>query len=200
MQYYKKDKNKEEVTVFSFMLKTKKSRAIWIFKITLIAFFLSLFLSIFSEMFLSASNIIFATLLLIIFMFVNIVSDMIGLAIVSCQVEELKRRINNAQIYNMCLALTKNSDKVSSILCDVIGDACGILCGVSGSILSIIISQKIASNSFGALLIGATISALIVGLTVFFKAVSKKYAVINSVNIVRKIAKLFLKLKFNKLK
>lgn len=200
MQYYKKDKNKEEVTVFSFMLKTKKSRAIWIFKITLIAFLLSLFLSIFSEMFLSASNIIFATLLLIIFMFVNIVSDMIGLAIVSCQVEELKRRINNAQIYNMCLALTKNSDKVSSILCDVIGDACGILCGVSGSILSIIISQKIASNSFGALLIGATISALIVGLTVFFKAVSKKYAVINSVNIVRKIAKLFLKLKFNKLK
>ena len=192
MQFLKRDK-KSEVEIFSLFSKNKKRSVNWILKITIISFGLSLFLSIFSEIFLSNSNFFLAFILLVVFMFVNIMSDMLGLAIISCPIEDLKKYESNKKLFNMCLRLKNNSDKVSSILCDVIGDACGILCGVSGSILSIILSKKIFLNMFGNLIAGAIISSIIVGLTVLFKAISKKFAVENAVKIVLKIGKFLVK-------
>ena len=193
MRYLKEEDKCNKISNLSLISKSKKKRISWILKITTISFLLSLFLSIFSELFLSSSNIFLATVLLIIFMLFNILSDMIGLAIVSCQVEELKKENLDKKLFNKCLKLIKNSDKVSTILCDVIGDACGILCGVSGSILSIIISKKIIFGSFSGVLAGAIISSLIVGLTVLFKAISKKYAIINSVKIVKRVGGIMFK-------
>lgn len=196
MRYFKRDKKFNKTKTLSLFEKNKTKRIGWILKITIIAILLSFFLSIFSEFFLSSSNIVLATILLIVFMLINILSDMIGLAIVSCQIEELKKENVNTKLFSMCLKLTRNSDKVSSILCDVIGDACGILCGVSGSILSIIIGKKIILGSVSGVFIGAVISSLIIGLTVLFKAISKKYAVNNSIKIVKIVGKFLLK--FNK--
>lgn len=118
-------------------------------------------------------------------MALNVLSDMIGLAITSCQIENIKK-IENQQVQSKCLMLVRNSDKVSSILCDVIGDICGILCGVSGTIITAYFVLKVEIASL-KIFIGAGVSAVIAGLTVLFKAISKNYAVKNSEKIVRKV-------------
>lgn len=167
------------------VLSSSKGKWVWVSKISLLAFSVSLFLSLLSSLVLEKSGLIVATFLLFVFMALNVLSDMIGLAITSFQVENLKK-IKNKQVQNKCLILVKNSDKVSSVLCDVIGDICGILCGVSGTIITAFFVLKVEILSL-KIFIGAGVSAIIAGLTVFFKAISKNYAVKNSEKIVRKV-------------
>ncbi len=175
----------------------ERKKYIWFIKISILALCLSLLLTLFSEIILHKSNVIVAVILLVVFMFLNVFSDMIGLAITSCQIEELKKQNLDKKIFEKCLRLIKSSDKVSSILCDVVGDICGILCGVSGTMIAYIISNYIPIETFN-LLLGAFISALIAGLTVLFKAISKNYAVNHASEIVKKTAKILLLLKFQK--
>lgn len=170
----------------------ENSNFIWIVSISIIAFILSLVLSLFSEIFLNTSNLFLAFFIIILFMALNIFSDMIGLAITSCQVTKVKKSNIKQKEKAMCLLLIKNSDKVSSILCDVIGDACGILCGAGGSILAIILSNK---ASLSAIFLGVLVSSSVVCLTVLLKAITKKYAIKNSLKIVRKCSKILLKIK-----
>ena len=122
--------------------KLSKGSKLWIVKVSTLAFFVSLLLSLFSEIIQQRSSVVFAIILLIIFMALNVLSDMLGLAITSCQIERLSREVSDKKVYDKCITLIKNSDKVSSILCDVVGDVCGILCGVSGSMISILLSKN----------------------------------------------------------
>ena len=167
------------------VLSSSRGKWLWVSKISILAFSVSLFLSLLSSLVLEKSGLFVATLLLLIFMALNVLSDMIGLAITSCQIENLKK-IENPQVQSKCLMLVRNSDKVSSILCDVIGDICGILCGVSGTIITAYFVLKVEIASL-KIFIGAGVSAVIAGLTVLFKAISKNYAVKNSEKIVRKV-------------
>lgn len=167
---------------------SKRQKVLWIIRISLLAFSLSLLLSLFSETFLNKSNVILAIFLLITFMMLNVFSDMLGLAITSCQIEELKKEDLSRSLRARCLVLIKNSDKVSSILCDVIGDISGILCGVSGTTITIIISSTFKIVSLN-ILFGSIVSAIIAGLTVLFKAIAKNYAVNNSLKLVKSTAK-----------
>lgn len=166
----------------------KKQKVFWIIRISILAFSLSLLLSLFSETFLNKSNVIVAIILLITFMMLNVFSDMLGLAITSCQIEELKKDDISRSLKRRCLLLIKNSDKVSSILCDVIGDISGILCGVSGTTITIILSSTFKIISLN-ILFGSIVSALIAGLTVLFKAIAKNYAVNNSLKLVKSTAR-----------
>jgi len=173
----------------------KKRKIFWVAKISILAFSLSLLLSFFSQVVLKKSNAFLAIILLFIFMLFNVFSDMIGLAITSCQIGDVKREREDKKmkevIYKKCLTLIKNSDKVSSILCDVVGDICGILCGVSATILTnIIISNDSIVSLY--LFIGAIVSSIIAGLTVLFKAIAKNFAVKNSLKIVKKISRILI--------
>ena len=167
-----------------------KQNIFWIISISLVSFLLSLVLSLFSELFLNSSNIFLAIFVLCCFMSLNIFSDMIGLAITSCQTNKIKKLNISQKEKTMCIFLIKNSDKVSSILCDVIGDACGILCGAGASILAIILSNMAGISS---ILFGVLISSVVVCLTVLIKAVTKNYAINNSLKIVRLCSKIILK-------
>ena len=177
----KNNSNKVEIA----KLKERK-KYVWFVKISILAFCLSLMLALFSELVLNRAHVIVAIILLIVFMLLNVFSDMLGLAITSCQIEELKKQVKDENQLNFCLRLIKSSDKVSSILCDVVGDICGILCGVSGTMIAYVLARSIPLSSFN-IFIGAFISALIAGLTVLFKAISKNYAVNHSTKIVKKI-------------
>lgn len=199
MQFFVFDKNKKDNRLFckgndkrEVDIFRNKQIKFWILKISLTSFFLSLFLSLFSEIFFNSKNVFVSCVFLGCFMLLNIISDMVGLAIASCQIDKLKKVKNNNKIYETSLMLIKNSDKVSSVLCDVIGDLCGILCGVCGSILAIILSQKLACN---IVFMGAFVSSIIVGVTVLFKAILKNYAIKHSTNIVLKSARLVLRIK-----
>ncbi|MGN0798694.1 MAG: hypothetical protein ACI4L7_03955 [Christensenellales bacterium] len=181
------------------VLSSTRGKWLWVTKISLLAFSVSLFLSLLSSLVLERSGLIVAIFLLLIFLSLNVLSDMIGLAITSCQMESLKK-IDNLEVQKKCLMLVRNSDKVSSILCDVIGDICGILCGVSGTIVTAYCVVKIEIISL-EIFVGAGVSAIIAGLTVLFKAISKNYAVKNSEKIVKKVgAFLCLKKRKSKLK
>ena len=188
-----KDDGKRKTGVLS----SSRGKWLWVTKISLLAFSISLFLSLLSSLVLEKSGLILAILLLLIFMSLNVLSDMVGLAITSCQIESLKK-IDNLEVQKKCLMLVRNSDKVSSILCDVIGDICGILCGVSGTIVTAYCIVRIEIVSL-EIFVGAGVSAIIAGLTVLFKAISKNYAVKNSEKIVKKVGA-FLCLKKRKAK
>jgi len=188
------DENKNKVKVKSFLLKNNKQMLLWVIKISLLAFSFSLLLSMFSEIVLSNSSIVIAFILLFIFTFLNVFSDMVGLAITSCQVEDLKQSKVNDNIKSKCMLLIKNSDKVSSILCDVVGDICGILCGVSGTMIAMVITNHLHMQSFSVLVV-SIFSGLIAGLTVLFKAISKNYAVKNSVKILVRASKFLVVIK-----
>ena len=189
----------DETSTLSFFNKSKTQKAIWIFKISSISLVVSFLLSLFSDFILTKSNIVFALILLFVFMSLNIFSDMIGLAITSCQVSKLNSKKLPNEIYEKCILLVKNSDKVSSLLCDVIGDVCGILCGVSSTMITIILS-KASLFRFLGLFLGAMVSSFIVALTVFLKAIAKNYAVRNSSRIVIKSSKFLLSMAKIKIK
>ena len=103
----------DKTSTLSFFNKSKTQKAFWIVKISTISLVLSLILSLFSDYILTKSNIFLALILLTIFMGLNIFSDMIGLAITSCQVSKLSQKKLSSNLYEKCILLVKNSDKVS---------------------------------------------------------------------------------------
>ena len=170
-------------------LSKSKAEKLWVTKISLLAFFVSLFLTLFSQTILNSVHLIVSIFVLVLFVALNVVSDMIGLAITSCQIETIEREVQDNFVKEKCLRLVRNSDKVSSILCDVVGDISGILCGVSGSLIALAIVHLLQTNSLLAI-VGALVSAVVAGVTVLFKAISKNFAVKNAKRIVQKIAKI----------
>ena len=127
-------------------------------------------------------------LLITIFMCANVISDMIGLAITSCQINDINKIELTEKKKKLCLILIKNADKVSSVLSDVVGDICGILSGAGGATITIILTQSIKYPSL-SLLIGAMVSSFIACFTVLLKSISKSYAIKNSTKIVISISK-----------
>ncbi|MDR0850298.1 MAG: hypothetical protein LBN07_02305 [Christensenellaceae bacterium] len=154
----------------------------WIIKITILTLCLALFAGIISEMILSRTNMVFAVIILLIFLFVNIVFDMIGLAFAACPQDKLiDLRNQNVSGSSVALRLSGISEKVSSFCSDVVGDICGILSGAAGSAIAIKII--IRSDSLEVLL-AAGISATVAGLTVFGKALCKRLAIYKSLSVV----------------
>lgn len=197
--FFMKIINDVEVKLRRKMVLRKKS--FWIAKISILAFSLSLFLSFFSQIILKESNAILAIILLCLFMIFNVFFDMIGLAITTCQIGEVKKERDSKKLKEVickkCLQLIKNSDKVSSILCDVVGDICAILCGVSATMLTnIIISNNTIISLY--LFVGAIASSIIAGLTVLFKAIAKDFAMRNSLKIVKIVSGILIIFSNNK--
>ncbi len=156
-----------------------KNKKMWIWPIIvlILAVFLSLSFSLLSELILDGSAILVAIIVILVFIALAIITDMIGLAVASANIEDFNamaaRKVKGSK---QAIALVKNADKVSSILNDVIGDVCGILSGAAGA--SIV--AKIAIDNWGnfmAILIPSLIAAIIAGLTIGGKAIFKRIAI-----------------------
>lgn len=162
----------------------------WPIKIFLLAFALSLFFGITSEFLLSGAGVIVSILLILILIAVAVITDMIGVAVTACKVEPFTamaaRKVSGAK---ESLLLIKNSEKVSSLCNDVIGDVCGILSGAAGASITLKIILNNPNDSI-KIIIASLISALIAGLTIFGKALGKKYAITNGDKIIIKLGKL----------
>ena len=158
--------------------KSKKTKAwVWPLIVLVLATLISLSFSIVSELILSKSAVIIALIVIFVFIALSIVFDMIGLAVASSNIEHFTamaaRKVKGSK---QALSLVKNSDKVSSICNDVIGDVCGILSGAAGASIVTKIAIDNAGN-FMAILIPSLIAAIIAGLTIFGKAIFKKVAI-----------------------
>ena len=165
----------------------------WALKVLLLSFTLSVSFSLLSDIVLTHTSFIISIIMIILFMLVGVIADMIGVAITSCSEESLNN-IRDEKIKKICFMLTNNSDKISVICCDIIGDICSILSGACGaSIVYKLIT--IGFEGFADGIISASVSGLIACLTIFFKSLEKRIAVTKSSEITYILSKCINKIK-----
>ena len=79
------------------------------------------------------------------------------------------------------LKLLRNADRVSSVCNDVVGDICGIVSGATGAV---IVARLQKGLDLESVLISVGVTALISGLTIGGKALSKTFAMKQSTRVV----------------
>ena len=164
-------------------------RNFWPLKVTIITLVLSAFFSFSTEIVTTKSNLVVALLICILLILISIIFDGIGVAVTNCDVKPLTamaaRKVPGSR---RALRLVQNSEKVSSLCCDVIGDICGVISGAcSAAIVIRIISM---SGTHYQLLISIVMSATIAALTVGGKAIGKTIAIRNSKELVMLTARI----------
>lgn len=146
----------------------------WVLSITLLAFIISIIFSSISEMIIPNFNSLVAITVLILFIFIGIVFDMIGVAVTSADEAPFhsmsSRKISSAKV---AVILKKNADKTSSFCNDVIGDICGIISGCVGATISIKLSASLNISIFiTSLLVTAIIASITIGGKALFKSIA----------------------------
>lgn len=162
----------------------KKNNLRWAFKTFILSIFLSIVFSVVSQSLFPNLPIFLSLFIIAFFIIVSVIFDMIGVAVTSIKLEQIKQ-FENQKGFQTAVRLCKNTEKVSSFCGDVVGDICGILSGAGGVSLVLNIHIQEESVYFIATCI---VSALIAGITIFGKAVMKGYAVDNCVDVVMKTA------------
>ncbi|MBQ9331118.1 MAG: DUF21 domain-containing protein [Oscillibacter sp.] len=154
----------------------------WAATVFLIAVTLSGALSLASQSLLSGAGVILASVILVIFIVLGIVFDVIGMAVTAADPRPLhSMAAHKEKGAKEALALLKNASHVSSICNDVVGDICGIVSGVTAAV---IVSQLQAALHTGTIFIGVAVTALISGLTIGGKALSKTFAIREATRVV----------------
>ncbi len=160
---------------------------IWIMEITLLAFTLSFVLSMFSDTVVSGSTAIVSVIVLIVFIFLGILFDMIGVAVTVADEKVFNsmaaKKIRGAK---RALRLLKSKSKVSSFCNDVVGDVCGILSGSAGVTLGLAIANEFSLN---LALVNLVLTSFIAAFTIGGKAVGKSVAINKSNRILYLFAK-----------
>lgn len=160
---------------------------IWIMEITLLAFTLSFVLSMFSDTVVSGSTAIVSVIVLLVFIFLGILFDMIGVAVTVADEKVFNsmaaKKIRGAK---RALRLLKSKSKVSSFCNDVVGDVCGILSGSAGVTLGLAIANEFSLN---LALVNLVLTSFIAAFTIGGKAVGKSVAINKSNRILYLFAK-----------
>lgn len=163
----------------------KKSKSLvdyrWIMTILIASFVISIIFSFISETAIPNVNIILGIILTLIFVFLGVLFDMVGVAVATADESQFHsmsaRKVKGAK---MAVKLKKNADKVASFCNDVVGDICGIISGSTGAVIAIKIADKFnINNLFITLIIMGLISALTIG----GKAIEKGFAMKKSNSI-----------------
>lgn len=162
--------------------KHEKSDKKWILTITVVAFLISLVMSLISELIIPNAFIAVSVFLVLIFIFIGVLFDIIGLSV---QVADPKifhsmatKKVKGAK---KTISLIKNKDKVSSILNDVIGDICGVVSGSCGLAISINLASIFDFNKLVTTII---VTSVISALTIGGKAFGKTIAINNANEII----------------
>lgn len=160
----------------------------WVFIVTILAFIISVIMTLFATVTLENVSLLVAILMTFLFILLGIIFDIIGVAVTSGDEVSFhsmsSRKIRGGKIG---VKLLKNMDKVSSVCCDVIGDVCGIISGTSGVVIvSLIIKLTDINELFISLLVTGLISALTIG----GKAIGKSLAINRSKEIVTLVSKI----------
>ena len=158
--------------------RTKKKELInysWIIKIVLLTFVISFTFSAFSEIIIPNVTLIIGVILLIVFIFIGILFDMIGVSVTAADIVPFNS-MNSRKIRGADIAVTfkKNAEKVSSFCNDVVGDICGIVSGSAGSIIAISLANRFNFDKFYVMLI---VTSVIASLTIGGKALGKSFAI-----------------------
>ncbi len=153
----------------------------WPLKVFLLSFILAAIFSGLSN-FCADMNVTILILILLNVILIGILFDMIGVAVLTSK-EVTFHAMSSKKISGAkeSISLLRNSNVVSSICNDVIGDICGIVSGSLGAALTSYIVIKLNGN---LLWITILITSFISALTVGGKAIGKTIAMKKSDNIV----------------
>ena len=170
----------------------------WVFIVTILAFIISIIMTLFATITLENVSLIIAILITFLFILLGIIFDIVGVAVTSGDEVAFhsmsSRKVKGGKIG---VKLLKNTDKVSSVCCDVIGDVCGIVSGTSGVVIvSLIIKLTDINELFVSLLVTGLISALTIG----GKALGKGLAINKSKEIVTIVSKVLAFFEFKRRK
>ncbi|MBQ5792020.1 MAG: DUF21 domain-containing protein [Clostridia bacterium] len=162
----------------------KKSRVKWVVTAFLLSFVISAVFSVAMGEVTANASIIVAILLLLFFIALGILFDLVGLAVATADASPFHsmaaRRLRAGK---KGVWLIANSDKVSSVCNDIVGDICGVVTGAAGAA---IVAKLFAD---GAMWYSLAVTSLISALTVGGKAACKSFAMKHSDSIVMFVAK-----------
>ena len=160
----------------------------WVFVVTILAFIISILMTLFSTIALENVSLLIAILITFLFILLGIVFDIFGVAVTSGDEVAFHsmsaRKVKGGKIG---VKLLKNTEKVSSVCCDVVGDVCGIVSGTSGVV---IVSLIIKLTDINELLVSLLVTGLISSLTIGGKALGKGLAINKSKEIVTMVSKI----------
>ena len=160
----------------------------WIFKITFLAFIISISFTFISETAIPNVNLIFGIILVSIFVALGIIFDMVGVSVTASDESKFHsmaaQKVKGAK---MAVKLKKNADKVSSFCNDVVGDISGIVSGSTGAVIAIRMSQTFNINP---LLVTLITMAIISTITITGKAIGKGIALNKSNHILFRFARI----------
>ena len=154
----------------------------WAAAVFCLAVGISAALSLGSQSLLSDSGLVVACVVLTLFILLGIVFDVIGVAVTAADPRPLHSMASHRERgAKEALALLRSAGRVSSVCNDVVGDICGIVSGVTAAV---IVSELHAALNTRNILISVGVTAVISGLTIGGKALSKTFAIRESANVV----------------
>ncbi len=156
-------------------IKHLDKNTIWIIEVTVLAFALSLVLSLFSDLVISNTTAIISVVVLIVFISLGILFDMVGVSVTVADPKVFNsmaaKKIKGART---ALRMIKNNARVSSFCNDVVGDICGILSGGAGVTIAASLSSMIGIN---VVVINLIVTSLVAAITIGGKALGKSFAI-----------------------
>ena len=168
----------------------------WVFIVTILAFIISVVMTFFSTLVLENVGLLVAILITLLFILLGIIFDVIGVAVTSGDEVAFhsmsSRKVKGGKVG---VKLLKNTEKVSTVSCDVIGDVCGIISGTSGVV---IVSLIIKLTDFNELLVSLIVTGVISALTIGGKAIGKGIAIKKSKEIVTMVSKILTIFEFKR--
>lgn len=172
----KKDKTKKE----------KRDKK-WIIIVTILSFVISFVMALISELIIPNAVISISIFLVLVFIFIGIIFDVIGLATSTADPKIFhSMATKKVKGSKKAIELIKNKDKVASLLNDVIGDICGVVSGSCGLAISITLAELINTNK---VLTTVIVTSIISCITIGGKAFGKAIAINNANEIVFDFAK-----------
>ena len=178
-----------------------KSNFKWIFQITILSIVISVVFTLASTEALSGAGYFASFLLLLLFIFIGIVFDILGVATASAVEAPFHSMASHKEKGAIeAIKLLKNAEKVSSICNDVVGDISGIVSGTTATIIVTMLSKDFSLNN---VVLQLALSGLVSGLTIGGKAMGKSFAIKKSTVVVLtagKIIAFFNRIKVRKRK
>lgn len=169
--------------------KSKKKRNLWWIKAIIISLVLSAFFSYISELVENADQLVIVIILLAFLILTGVLFDAIGVAVTSCDVTPIismaSRKVYGAKT---ALNLVKNSDTVSSVCNDIVGDIFSIISGACSAVL--VVKITVSLEETWQMVVSIAISALVSAMTIGGKAFMKKIAIDNSKDFVMFVARI----------
>ncbi len=195
---FKHPADEKKVKFRANAISSKKETRVWTLSITVITFFISIFMSFFSNETLDNATTVVSFLIVFVIIIISILFDLIGTAATAAD-EAPFHSMASRKLYGarQAVKLIRNADKVSNFCNDVVGDICGVISGTAAAFIVYKFSGGSGTDAQNSIF-GLCITAMVASLTVGGKALGKSIALQNSNYIIYKVA-VVLKFLFGKL-